>query len=532
MNEPSSNEPSSAHIAVEHRDTVLVVDDFHAVRAVYRRGLEAVGVQVREVSDGRGALDVISRSRPGVVVLDASRSASDGYNLLATLREDPAMATLPVLLVTRHDEAAAALRAGADDILREPFRPEELVARVQSLLRKQNAWRTEIHQRMAARSAQLDALGQVEPAGSPEETAVRVVDALCRVGGIESIAVIGLLDGHARLLAGAPRRVAPEPGPLPGSVARMLDVASRMEPCVADVLAEETSWVDPPNAFAPLRRSGTCFGFLAVRINDWAGAGLATAIDLAAPVAALLAGELAGNAADATARAEIDELLASGRFHPVFQPVVNLVDRSPTGFEALTRFDDGSRPDLRFGEAARVGRGTQLEIATMRRACADAACLDGDAWLSLNVSPTLLRNPGLLAQEVQDLDRPIVLELTEREAIDDYDALRSMLASLPGEPKLAIDDAGAGYASLRHILQLHPEFIKLDSTWVQGIDSDPARQALIAGLQLFAAESDMTLIAEGVETPGEAIALLDLGLDYAQGYLFGKPEPVTAAGEP
>jgi EAL domain-containing protein (putative c-di-GMP-specific phosphodiesterase class I) len=302
-----------------------------------------------------------------------------------------------------------------------------------------------------------------------------------------------------------------------------------MEPCVADVLEQETTWVDAPNAFAPLRRGGTCFGFLAVRINDWSGAGLAAAIDLAAPIAGLLAGELVGQAADATTRAEIDELLATGRFHPVFQPVVNLVDRVPLGFEALTRFDDGSRPDVRFGEAARVGRGTQLELATMRRACADSVCLEGDAWLSLNVSPTLLRHPDLLAHEVKDLDRSVVLELTEREAIDDYDALRSMLASLPGEPKLAIDDAGAGYASLRHILQLHPEFIKLDATWVQGIDTDPARQALIAGLQLFAAESGMTLIAEGVETPGEAVTLLDLGLDYAQGYLFGKPEPITAA---
>ncbi len=513
----------------ESRDTVLVVDDFHAVRAVYRRGLEAAGLHVREVADARGALDVISRSRPGAVVLDASRSSADGYGLLSTLREDPAMATLPVLLVTRHDEAATALRAGADDILREPFKPEELVARVQALLRKQHAWRSELHQRMAARSTQLDALGQIEPGGSVGETATRIVAALHRVGGIEAVAVIGLVEGHARLLAGAPRSTAPAPGPLPANVARMLDVASRMEPCNADVLEQEAGWVGGPNAFAPLRRGGTCFGFFAVRIDDWAGAGLATAIDLAAPIAGLLAGDLAGPAADATARAEIDELLVTGRFHPVFQPVVSLVDRAPTGFEALTRFDDGSRPDVRFGEAARVGRGTQLELATMRRACADAVCLDADAWLSLNVSPTLLRHPELLALEVEDLDRPVVLELTEREAIDDYDALRSMLASLPGEPKLAIDDAGAGYASLRHILQLHPEFIKLDATWVQGIDSDPARQALIAGLQLFAAESGMTLIAEGVETPGEAVTLIDLGLDYAQGYLFGKPEPLTAS---
>src|SRR5205085_12512045 len=192
----------------------------------------------------------------------------------------------------------------------------------------------------------------------------------------------------ARLLAGAPRSSAPAPGALPASVASMLDVASRMEPCTADVLEQETGWVGGPNAFAPLRRGGTCFGFFAVRIDDWAGAGLATAIDLAAPIAGLLAGELVGPAADASARAEIDELLVTGRFHPVFQPVVSLVDRAPTGFEALTRFDDGSRPDVRFGEAARVGRGTQLELATMRRACADAVCLDADTWLSLNVSPT------------------------------------------------------------------------------------------------------------------------------------------------
>jgi EAL domain-containing protein (putative c-di-GMP-specific phosphodiesterase class I)/CheY-like chemotaxis protein len=529
MKDPSSWHHDHEHEEHELRETVLVVDDFHAVRAVYRRGLEAAGLHVREVADARGALDVISRSRPGAVVLDASRTDSDGYSLLATLRDDAALATLPVLLITRHDEATTALRAGADDILREPFRPEELVARVQSLLRKQHAWRFELNQRMAARSAQLDALGQVEPGTAVGETATSLVDALYKVGGIEAVAIIGLADGHARLLAGAPRSAAPIPGPLPPSVARHLDIASRMEPCVADVLEAETTWADAPNAFAPLRRGGTCFGFLAVRISAWAGAGLATAIDLAAPIAGLLAGELVGRAADANARAEIDDLLATGRFHPVFQPVVSLVDRTPLGFEALTRFDDGSRPDVRFGEAARVGRGTQLELATMRRACADAVCLDGGAWLSLNVSPTLLRHPDLLAQEVEDLDRPIVLELTEREAIDDYDALRSMLGAVPGHPKLAIDDAGAGYASLRHILQLHPEFIKLDATWVQGIDTDPARQALIAGLQLFAAESDMTLIAEGVETPSEAITLLDLGLDYAQGYLFGKPEPVTAA---
>jgi EAL domain-containing protein (putative c-di-GMP-specific phosphodiesterase class I) len=263
-------------------------------------------------------------------------------------------------------------------------------------------------------------------------------------------------------------------------------------------------------------------------MSDPAGVGLATAIDLAPAVSGLLAGELWLAAEMAATRAGIDALLAHHAFHPVFQPVVDLVDRRPIGFESLTRFDDGSRPDVRFDEAAGVGLGTTLEQATMQRACEDAVHLPPDSWLSINVSASLLRAPGVLARELARVERDVVLEVTEREAVDDYDELRTALDALPGRPRLAVDDAGAGYSSLRHILQLHPEFIKLDGTWVHGVDTDGARQALIAGLQLFATEAGMTLIAEGVETMDEAATLLDIGVDYAQGYLFGRPAAVSA----
>ena len=88
---------------------------------------------------------------------------------------------------------------------------------------------------------------------------------------------------------------------------------------------------------------------------------------------------------------------------------------------------------------------------------------------------------------------------------------------------IAVDDAGAGYASLRHILELGPTFAKLDISLVRGIDGDDLRQAMAAGLQYFALRTACELIAEGVETAAEAETLRRIGVEYAQGYLFGEP---------
>jgi EAL domain-containing protein (putative c-di-GMP-specific phosphodiesterase class I) len=122
--------------------------------------------------------------------------------------------------------------------------------------------------------------------------------------------------------------------------------------------------------------------------------------------------------------------------------------------------------------------------------------------------------------------RRLILELTEHVSIDDYAALRKAIEAL-GNADLAVDDAGAGYASLRHILELRPAFAKLDISLVRGIDVDELRQALVAGLVYFALRSGCHLIAEGVESEDEATALRRLGVEFAQGYLFGRPEPIA-----
>jgi EAL domain-containing protein (putative c-di-GMP-specific phosphodiesterase class I) len=123
--------------------------------------------------------------------------------------------------------------------------------------------------------------------------------------------------------------------------------------------------------------------------------------------------------------------------------------------------------------------------------------------------------------------RPLAIEVTEHAQIDDYDSLRRAIREIPGT-KLFVDDAGAGYAGLTHILALDPDVVKLDISLVRSIDHDPSRQALVSGMRYFAMHAGMTLLAEGIETSAEAETLRGLGVDLGQGYLFGKPAPAPS----
>jgi EAL domain-containing protein (putative c-di-GMP-specific phosphodiesterase class I) len=229
-------------------------------------------------------------------------------------------------------------------------------------------------------------------------------------------------------------------------------------------------------------------------------------------------------------RALIDQVIADRAFQSVFQPVVDLETREVVGFEALTRFDDGSPPELRFQEAAEVGAAVALEHATVGAALRAAAQLPPGVFVSVNASPALLLDSEGIEFADRDDSRLLVLELTEREPVDDYGALARVLERF-GNVQLAVDDAGAGYASLRHILALRPSYIKLDITWLRDIENDMARQALVAGINHFAMLTNCHIIAEGVETDVQCEALRRLGIDFGQGFLFGRPEPVETCLE-
>jgi len=123
-----------------------------------------------------------------------------------------------------------------------------------------------------------------------------------------------------------------------------------------------------------------------------------------------------------------------------------------------------------------------------------------------------------------------VLELTEHAAIDNYHHLRQALAPMRcAGLRIAVDDAGAGYASFQHILDLQADIIKLDRSLVSGIDTDLARQALASSLIFFSGQTGSKMIAEGVETIEELDTLRHLGVERAQGYLMGRPSPLKYA---
>lgn len=217
----------------------------------------------------------------------------------------------------------------------------------------------------------------------------------------------------------------------------------------------------------------------------------------------------------------------------VFQPIVELSSGDVVGAEALSRFPSSPLrpPNEWFEEAASVGLGTPLELLAVRRALAQVDMLAPDAYLSVNVSPATALTADLEAVLVASgCAERIVLELTEHAPVDAYtDLLRSLDRLRTMGMRLAVDDAGAGYSSLHHILKLRPNVIKLDISLTAAIDEDPAQRALAAALVTFAGEIGATITAEGVEHERAVAALRRLGVHCGQGYHLGRPAPLPLA---
>ncbi len=222
---------------------------------------------------------------------------------------------------------------------------------------------------------------------------------------------------------------------------------------------------------------------------------------------------------------ELRDIIDNRRFHSVFQPMVDLRSGEVRGYEALTRFDDGVPPDQHFLAAHQLGMGAELESVCVAHAIELAKGLPAGVSLSVKFSPSTII-AGRLRPLLAKSPRPLTIEITEHAAVENYSAIRLALRRC-GRVKVSVDDAGAGFASLRHILELQPDYIKLDRALVGGIETDPARQALVAGLCHFATHAGTTLIAEGLETRADADTVLALGVQLGQGYLFGHPQPLA-----
>jgi EAL domain-containing protein (putative c-di-GMP-specific phosphodiesterase class I) len=212
-----------------------------------------------------------------------------------------------------------------------------------------------------------------------------------------------------------------------------------------------------------------------------------------------------------------------------YQPIVDLKRAVVVGYEALLRFPGHpvSSPAAWLDAAHGLGFGGDLEALALRLAFAARPLLPDGAFLSVNVLPDVLDHPAV--REVLEAQAPlsgVVVELTEHNRIDCYEALRPELDRLrEAGAVIAVDDTGAGYAGLQHLIGIRPDVIKLDRALIAGIDRDRPRRSLVDMICQFASRFDSWILAEGVETPEELATLVELGVPLAQGFHLGRPAP-------
>jgi EAL domain-containing protein (putative c-di-GMP-specific phosphodiesterase class I) len=208
-----------------------------------------------------------------------------------------------------------------------------------------------------------------------------------------------------------------------------------------------------------------------------------------------------------------------------FQPVFDLTDCRIVSLEALARFwtEPMRSPSAWFAEATEVGLGVELELAAIRSALQRLEDFPPDVALALNVSPTTALDRRFCELLLDVADR-VVIEITEHAQVDDYEELQRALAPLRQRgAKVAIDDVGAGFANLRHILRLAPDIVKLDLSLTQEISRDPAREALATSLVGFAEGVGASIVAEGISSDEDLALLRALGVAYGQGFYLARP---------
>jgi EAL domain-containing protein (putative c-di-GMP-specific phosphodiesterase class I)/DNA-binding response OmpR family regulator len=545
---------------------IFIVDDQEPNVRLLERVLARAGfANVRSFGDGRSMLDAVGTDDPDLILLDLHMPAPDGFAVLEALEaRAPADDYLPILVLTADAERRArslALISGAKDFLVKPFDAEEVVLRVRNLVetrllhRALRARNSDLVAEVAARTSDLQeseaqwsavtaSLGRLGALATPEATAGAICDALATLPELAVVTIEAFSAGFMTVpLARRPPLHARFGGnrTLPdisfGLIRERIAGGTWLGPWSPFGEARGTSQLVDGEvtaiALVPLQTSAGAVGMLvagAAGTDSMARLGRRVpALEaFAALSAALLAPGILERQRNDGFRERISAIITGTEFTPVFQPIVALDSDRTVGYEALTRFADGIRPDRRFADASAVGLGLDLEAACLSASVGAARRSGSDLWLSLNVSPALVLEVDRLAGILRRARVPIVLEVTEHVPIADYAAFRSAFALLGPSVRCAIDDAGAGFSSFRHIVELRPDFVKLDIGLVRSIERDSARQALVAGMVYFAAKTGCDLIAEGIETAAERDSLRSLAVDLGQGYLLGRPGPLGA----
>lgn len=301
---------------------------------------------------------------------------------------------------------------------------------------------------------------------------------------------------------------------------------ARADPVVAGLPATERSGIGSYLAVPVTMADGTLYGTFCCLSHDPHPELDRRDVGFMGMLAELLADELEADLARERGRERIQQLLTAGTIQVALQPIVELATGRCIGMEGLSRFPAGfGPPDVVFGAAHEVGLGDDLERLAVRSVFDMLQSLPEHLYLAINLAPSLALDLGTAVPEGVDVPwHRLVLEVTEHAVVESYVDLRAALKPLRKKGlRVAIDDAGAGYASLQHVVEMRPDIIKVDRSLIDGLARDPARRSVVSGFVLLAFELGASVLAEGVETAEDLAAARRLGVTSAQGYVIDRP---------
>jgi EAL domain-containing protein (putative c-di-GMP-specific phosphodiesterase class I)/DNA-binding NarL/FixJ family response regulator len=507
---------------------ILLIDDDRAHRAAVRRILsgEFGPTDVDPIRDRADLARRLRHVRVDAVISDLVDGWGDS---LLLIRESKAVASdVPFIIFTgRGSEsvAVAAMKAGADDyVVDDPAGRARLGTAIRAATeaaRQQAQARAILRASRAEGSSVSSLLLSLSRRTTPELTAADVCEVIREAADPASVTVLAF-EGPQRVVPLAFVRARQTGPPLPAH-----DEASARH---LQDRARDGAWItegaDGATIHVPLGTRDRSYGLLVVTTDGHGDAPrepLPMVLEVAVVAQALLIDELVARADRAAIRRSVARVVAERSFVPVYQPIVDLATDEVVGYEALTRFADGSDPEHRFQEARRASASLELELATIDVAIGAAALLPLGRWLDLNVSPEVLLATDELRPRLAQARQRVVLEIARGERFDDYAAVRAAVDRLGAGVDLAVGEGGDGSSSLSRIVELAPDFLKLDMSLIRRVDTDPARQALVAGLVHFSGLVGCRLIAEGVASEAERRALRTLGVRLGQGNLLGRP---------
>ncbi len=515
------------------------------MRATFAMVLTGMGRRVLEASSGLEALRLAAEHDVALVLLDNGLPDKTGTEVLAAFRARSATAHIPVLFMTAASddvsERVQALEAGAHGCLVKPVDIDELRGRVRSHLSRHRERSGDEGPLKQVASAATSLCG-VRMGGSVKLVAAAACREIGRLHGTVDLTLHAFMgEGVTECLAEHRRGGETTPGgrPLTDEAARRAYQRAAGGPWVETTQAglvhvggtapvvpgpRTAAWVplsDPHQVLGVIMISaeGAVGGDVTRRLTE----AMITAAELAPTITSLLGPGIETLSASEGRRARLQQVM-NGTFFPVFQPIRDLGDHRVEGYEALTRFEDGTPPESRLAEAASLGGLVALEAALCRAALGAVAHLPEASWVAVNASPSLLLDTATLRDVVRDHHGPpVVLEVTEHDRIKDYSAIRRAVDELGVEIRISVDDVGDGWSCLQHILDLQPSFIKIDTSWVHGLEGDPTRQALVRGLSQLSKRNGCELIAEGIETESQLQKLIELEVGLGQGFHLGRP---------